>query len=467
MGNAIDIKDLTAFDNLWREAYPYLASQAVAAYGRTSGRVLELGPFSGGISLELERRYPDMEFIVAAGHAEYLKYLEREIARKNLTQRMQSIYTPLEHLSFDDGSFDMVILRGAFFFIMDSPHILTEIYRVLAPGGMALVGGGYGAGIPQEIIRRIAPETKALNLRLGQRRVTIDELKTLVESRGLSQATQISEDGGVWLLLRKRVGFEVEAPARLKSAFGLGEREVISLSGGGGKTSLMFALARELAGSGSKVITTTTTHILKPSAEESPCVILEENTDVLLSRLREELDRHNHVTVACISSDGKLNGLPPETVDKIDSMQLAHYIINEADGAACKPIKAPRLREPVIPACTTLVAAVVGMDALGAPLSAGIAFQPGLITRLTGVPEGGVITGEAIATLLTREKGIIQYAPPQARIVPFLNKAELAERAAVDDLAAAILSRRHPQIDRVVSASLRAGYDGLRLYKPS
>jgi probable selenium-dependent hydroxylase accessory protein YqeC len=467
VGHAIDIKDLTAFDTLWSEAYPYLASQIVAAYGRTCGRVLELGPFSGGVSLELAKRCPDMAFILADGHAEYVRYLEQKIENNNLASRIQITCAPLDRLPFGDGSFDLVILRGAFFFIMDSPHILTEIYRVLALGGLAVAGGGYGVGIPQEIIERITPETKAINARLGQRRVTLDELKALVESRGLAPATRISEEGGVWLLLRNRVAVDASAPACLKAALGLGERGVISLSGGGGKTSLMFALAHELTGYGSKVITTTTTHILKPSEEQSPCVILEEDEDILLSRLRDELGRHNHVTIAYIGSDGKLNGLPPETVDKIAAVQQADYIINEADGAACKPIKAPRPTEPVIPSCTTLVAAVVGMDALGATLSPDIAFQPGLITRLTGVPEGGIITGEAVATLLTHERGIIQYAPPGARIVPFLNKAELAERAAIDDLAAAVLSRRHAQIDRVVAASLRTGYDGLCLYRPS
>ena len=73
------------------------------------------------------------------------------------------------------AAFDLVILRGAFFFIMDKPQILSEIYRVLAPGGLAFVGGGYGAGIPQSVIDRIAKESRRLNDRLGRRRVTIGD----------------------------------------------------------------------------------------------------------------------------------------------------------------------------------------------------------------------------------------------------------------------------------------------------
>jgi len=97
------------------------------------------------------------------------------------------------------------------------------------------------------------------------------------------------------------------------------------------------------------------------------------------------------------------------------------------------------------------------VDALNSPLSQEIAFRPEIITRLTGLSEGGIITPEVIATLVTDEKGIIQHTPRKARIVPFINKVELARHPAeVKNLAAAILSRRHPQIQRVVSGSLRA-----------
>ena len=53
-------------------------------------------------------------------------------------------------------AFDLVILRGAFFFIMDRPKILDQVARLLRPGGLAFVGGGYGKGVPQAVIDEIA-----------------------------------------------------------------------------------------------------------------------------------------------------------------------------------------------------------------------------------------------------------------------------------------------------------------------
>ena len=61
--------------------------------------------------------------------------------------------------------------------------------------------------------------------------------------------------------------------ASLKEAFGIGPGEIVSLVGGGGKTTLMFALAQELTSGGQSVITTTTTRIFEPSASDT-CLIV-------------------------------------------------------------------------------------------------------------------------------------------------------------------------------------------------
>ncbi len=66
---------------------------------------------------------------------------------------------------------------------------------------------------------------------------------------------------------------------KLIQALDVRRSEVISLIGGGGKTTLMFALAGELAATGEAVITTTT-RIFKPSASET-FLILEPVVEVV------------------------------------------------------------------------------------------------------------------------------------------------------------------------------------------
>ena len=255
----------------------------------------------------------------------------------------------------------------------------------------------------------------------------------------------------------------------LRQAFGINRGEVISLVGGGGKTTLMFALAHELEAAGEKVISTTTTRILEPTAAET-FLIVEPDEERLLSRVRDELNPSHregrHITVAAFKTpDGKLKGISPTMVDQLASFTSeGGYIIVEADGAARKPLKAPNATEPVIPESTTLVIAVVGMDALGCRLTEENVFRPEIISGLTGLAQGGTITADTIATLITHAEGIIKGSPAHARIVPLINKIDIIkDPATAGDIAGKIMGKGHPQIRRVVLGHVGVGDWGLRV----
>ncbi|MBI4186313.1 MAG: putative selenium-dependent hydroxylase accessory protein YqeC [Chloroflexi bacterium] len=241
-------------------------------------------------------------------------------------------------------------------------------------------------------------------------------------------------------------------PPGLRQAFDVKPGEVISLVGGGGKTTLMYALAQELAAAGAKVVTTTTTRIIEPSASESPLLLVEKDEGKLAGLLLENLKRYGHITLAGEKLDaGKLKGVSPEFVDKLARSGEVSCIIVEADGAARRPLKAPGPFEPVIPASTSLVIPVVGIDALGGKLDMEVVFRPEIVSRLTGLPLGGTITTEAIAILVTHPQGMAKGSPAQARIVPIINKVDLDEGLGrARGLARRILDMGHPRIERVV-----------------
>ncbi|MDO8941850.1 MAG: hypothetical protein Q7U75_01630, partial [Desulfobacterales bacterium] len=94
---------------------------------------------------------------------------------------------------------------------------------------------------------------------------------------------------------------------------------VISLVGAGGKTSLMFRLAQELSAGGETVLTTTTTRIFMPEEGQSRCVILADTAEKILERAAQTINGHRHLTAAAgLSADaGKLVGLTPDTVDRL------------------------------------------------------------------------------------------------------------------------------------------------------
>ena len=85
---------------------------------------------------------------------------------------------------------------------------------------------------------------------------------------------------------------------KLKEALEIRDREVICLVGGGGKTTTMFALAKELAKGGRCVITTTTTRIFEPSPSETEKLILDKDEDALLEQLLREIKDYRHITIA-------------------------------------------------------------------------------------------------------------------------------------------------------------------------
>jgi probable selenium-dependent hydroxylase accessory protein YqeC len=214
----------------------------------------------------------------------------------------------------------------------------------------------------------------------------------------------------------------------LRQALMLEDDGVISLVGSGGKTTLMFQLAHELASAGESVLTTTTTKIFEPSAKQTPHVMLADCAEKLLPAAEKLMRRHRHFTAAAgrLSAVGKLAGFQPQVIEKIWHAGLFRWIIIEADGAAGRPLKAPADHEPVIAACTRQVVGVVGLNVVGKSLEERWVFRPTLFSRITGRKAGSRITPEAVADVLVHERGIFKGAAAGMTRVVFLNQADVA-----------------------------------------
>jgi probable selenium-dependent hydroxylase accessory protein YqeC len=249
--------------------------------------------------------------------------------------------------------------------------------------------------------------------------------------------------------------FEESTP--LMESFGLGAREMISLVGAGGKTTLMFRLAKELASKGKKVITTTTTKIMEPSQEESPSLFVDSEDEKIKAFVGRHLAQSHHITIATERlGSKKLRGVSPELITALWHAGQMDYLIVEADGAAGRPVKAPREGEPVIPQETTLVVALLGVDGMDLELGEEHVFRPEQVSRLTGLPPGSSVTDEAMAVLLTHPEGIFKGAPLSSRVVVCLNKVDVLNGIEKGKrVARKILDRRHRQIERIILGQLR------------
>jgi probable selenium-dependent hydroxylase accessory protein YqeC len=241
----------------------------------------------------------------------------------------------------------------------------------------------------------------------------------------------------------------------------LGPRELIALVGGGGKTTLMFTLARQIAQAGSRVVTGPTTKICFPEPEDTPLLMLRENRTRFSESVVAELAGRRHVTVGqCVlSASNKVDCCEPEFFNDLYRKESTEYVVVEADGARRLPIKAPRENEPVIPSETTMVIGLMGLDVLGKPLNADIAFQAERLGKIMEIEPGHPITARGMAALAADPAGLFKSAPLSARRVIFLNKLDALdqnvslERGVLDAFAALpfhallIWGRLLPEVD--------------------
>lgn len=141
---------------------------------------------------------------------------------------------------------------------------------------------------------------------------------------------------------------------------------VVSLVGGGGKTTLLYALSAYCAAKGWRVLTSTTTHIRKPV--NVPWIAVEEKEK--WENARKECDRlwqqGTYVVAGTPAPHEKLTILP----EPIRNAWISDTDITflEADGAKRLPCKFPAAHEPVILPQSDIVLAVAGLSALYRPL---------------------------------------------------------------------------------------------------
>jgi probable selenium-dependent hydroxylase accessory protein YqeC len=250
---------------------------------------------------------------------------------------------------------------------------------------------------------------------------------------------------------------EREGTGVLSESLGLKKREVVSLAGAGGKTTLMFCLAKELFLAGKRVVTTTTTKILEPTSGETASLFINRDEKELRQFVLKHLDEYRHITIARERlGSGKLKGVSSDLVNDLWRSSEIDYIIIEADGAAGRPIKAPREGEPVIPSSTTLVVAILGVDGAEMEVNEENVFQAERVSKLTGIPMGMKMTDEAMAVLMTHPEGIFKGAPSSSRVITFLNKVDIPEGVVkAKGIAQKIIERKHPKIERVLLGQLR------------
>jgi probable selenium-dependent hydroxylase accessory protein YqeC len=169
---------------------------------------------------------------------------------------------------------------------------------------------------------------------------------------------------------------------------------IISLVGAGGKTTLMFLMAKYCTDNGMKVLVSTTTHIMKPT--DGSYVYND------IDKTRTLWNNGNYVTVGLDAPNGKISMLPQTKLDEFISEADITFL--EADGSKHMPIKVPAENEPVIIEKSDIVIAVCGMTCLGKPLKE-VCFRLNQAEVFLGKSPTENIEIYDIAKILTSENG--------------------------------------------------------------
>lgn len=140
------------------------------------------------------------------------------------------------------------------------------------------------------------------------------------------------------------------------------DHQCISITGSGGKTTVLIALASLYAQIGKRVLVSTTTKLELPSQRDYGC-------DTYFSD--ERIHRYKPLAGQRVfyALEGKEKAFAPPLIELQSLTTTYDVMLLEADGAQHKPLKLHSKRDPVVVDFTTTTLAVVGMSGWGHLLS--------------------------------------------------------------------------------------------------
>ncbi len=172
------------------------------------------------------------------------------------------------------------------------------------------------------------------------------------------------------------------------------KNHVVSIIGGGGKTTLLYEMAGFCVKNDQKVLVTTSTHIYRPPKEWH---------DQSLEAVERKFRTGRAAIIGSACRDPEKLSMP-ETELFEAARKKADLTLIEADGARHLQCKAPAEHEPVLLSSSDLVIGVTGLSALGQPLGKGC-FRAERAAGLLGCTMEHHITEEDLARLIASEQG--------------------------------------------------------------
>jgi molybdenum cofactor cytidylyltransferase len=232
-------------------------------------------------------------------------------------------------------------------------------------------------------------------------------------------------------------------------------RPVVAVVGGGGKSSLIYRLGAEAAALGRRAILTGTTRFTRAASGAQPRAVVAAEGSLPSAVAAALVTEQVVVASSGYLPKGRLAGLTSRSVNALAATPGVGLVAIHADGSRQRPFKAPGEHEPLIPDAATHVVAVVGLDALGAPIDEAHVHRHEALQALVGAATH--CDASVIARTMVAATGGRKHVSDRAFIV-------VVNKSASDPAAAAALARaiRDAGAARVVTTELHDAADPVR-----
>jgi len=185
--------------------YPLLIQQFIDDYNLSEGIAVDIGAGPGYMGMELAKA-TNMQIHVVDISDEALKKAKMNYDDINADNEIFFVKANVETLPFPDSFADFTMSRGSIWFWEKPEEGLKEIYRILKPGGIAVVGGGLGRYMPKTMRDRLYASMKEGVTERKEKRPSLAEYEEIVKKANLKNYrifTDGDEKSGKWVEIRK------------------------------------------------------------------------------------------------------------------------------------------------------------------------------------------------------------------------------------------------------------------------
>ncbi|PIE35230.1 SAM-dependent methyltransferase [candidate division KSB3 bacterium] len=190
---------------LMQPIYPLLIQQWVDDYGLSEGIAADIGTGPGRLGLELAKLTP-MHIQFVDSNQETLETAKANFDTLQPDNTSEFIHADVQNLPMADNTVDFVMSRGSIWF-WDKPDMgLREIYRILKPGGIAVIGGGLGRYMPDSMRNRLFDAMQNALKRRNETRPSLQEYKEIVKKAHLPNYRMFTDGNsktGRWVEITK------------------------------------------------------------------------------------------------------------------------------------------------------------------------------------------------------------------------------------------------------------------------